>query len=345
MGVAMMAASQKMVAFAEQRKWVSMRFGTERVLDPATNGLVQGTKGKRTATKCNQLLKSGVKAEVYSPSTGQYDPELENELARIYEEWREARNQKDAVNPSSSSDEQQQQEKAQKEEQLPAKPTKPSKHQTYITVFDMLSLPRLMTFLITRDPKTKAVTGFAALRRLGGELGEPGGFHIDPFISTPSAPKGTTDLLLFATMALCRDAGISNLSLGFEPSPGLGEISGMSTPVANITRSVHKQVFGQIGVGGKAEFHKRFGAEDGGGLYMIFVGKWVGVRSMVAMMGFANINFWGVVRDGLRDKLRREREKEEDVDAGKDAAGKGSKQDYGSASKESVASAATKPKG
>ena len=117
--------------------------------------------------------------------------------------------------------------------------------------FDVLALPRLMTFLYARDPLTGTMLGFAALRKLASN-----GFHIDPLIASEDAPKGTTDLLLFSAMAFCNTAGISKLSLGFEPMQELSEddISGMSSFMSKATRKVHKKMWSDLPLGAPGIF-------------------------------------------------------------------------------------------
>lgn len=265
-GVAMIGASDDMANIAKQQKhWVTMGFGSEKVINPMTNPLLLGTGGKRTVTKCNQLLKAGMTVELYCPSY-QYDPMIENEIVRIYEEWRSNRNDERGD------------------------------CQAFITVFDILALPRLMAYVYTKDAQG-CINGFAALRRLGN------GFHIDPFISSADAPRGTTDLLLFASMALCRDAGISNLSLGFEPMSELGEVTGMSKTMTDLTRKVHGKIFGQLPLSGKKTFYQRFypDEEQESGLHIIFL-QTPGPKHMLAMVHFANISLRGVIRDGMSSK-------------------------------------------
>lgn len=118
-----------------------------------------------------------------------------------------------------------------------------------MTVFDILSLPRSMTYIYIKDSQG-TITGFAALRKIRD------GFHLDLCDATSSALKGTTDLLLFASMAFCDNIGISKLSLGFEPLQQLGpdDIEGMSTFMTRVTR----RIWSSIPLEGKQAFFHRW---------------------------------------------------------------------------------------
>jgi lysylphosphatidylglycerol synthetase-like protein (DUF2156 family) len=100
------------------------------------------------------------------------------------------------------------------------------------------ALPELMTYIYTKD-QSGAPNGFAALRILGANKG----YHLDPYVATPGAPKGITDLLLYGAMSLLNAAKISYLSLGYEPLDDLGDITGIPKVVAKASRRVHKRIF------------------------------------------------------------------------------------------------------
>jgi hypothetical protein len=271
-GIAFLGASDAFAEYAKDQKWVTMHFGTERVLNPLTNPILLengGRTGKRMATTNRQLLdpkKGGLSVEVYCPSVAR-SPELQDQLVSVYEAWRDHRNQSGAP-------------------------------QTYITVYDPFALPGLMTYIYTKDREGRP-NGFAALRKLGAN----NGFHIDPCIAAPGAPKGITDLLVFSAMALLNKAGISYLSFGFEPLEHIGEITGMLKPVAKLTRVVHKEVFHGLRVGGKKEYHLKFRPDDEqeSGLFLVFPDGTPRVRHMTAIMHHANIS----VRRLVVTKLKR----------------------------------------
>lgn len=260
-GIAFLGASDEFAAYAKEQKWVTMHFGIERVLNPLTNPILLetgGKTGKRMMSTNRQLLdpkKGGLSVEVYSPSVARR-PELQEQLVGVYDAWRDQRNQSGVP-------------------------------QAYITVYDPFALPNLMTYIYTVDRDGKP-NGFAALRKLGANKG----FHIDPCIAAPGAPKGITDLLVFSAMALLNKAGISYLGFGFEPLDDLGEITGMSKFMAKITRIVHKEVFQGVRVGGKKEYHAKFRPDESreSGLHLIFPDGTPGVHHMTAIVHHANIS-------------------------------------------------------
>lgn len=260
-GIAFLGASDDFAKYAKEQKWVTMKFGIERVLNPLTNPILLetgGRTGKRMMSSNKQLLdhkKCGLSVEVYSPSVAKR-PDLQEQLVGVYDAWRDHRNQSGTP-------------------------------QAYITVYDPFALPDLMTYIYTKDRDGKP-NGFAALRKLGAN----NGFHIDPCIAAPGTPKGITDLLVFSAMALLNKAGISYLSFGFEPLDDLGEITGMPNLIAKITRVVHREMFQGLRVGGKKEYHAKFKPDESqeSGLYLVFPDGIPGVRHMTAIVHHANIS-------------------------------------------------------
>lgn len=119
--------------------------------------------------------------------------------------------------------------------------------QTFITIYDLFALPALMTFVYTRGPGG-CLNGFAALRRLGAV-----GYHIDPCIAAPGSPKGISDLLLVAAMAMLNRAGVSYLGFGFEPlhALSLGDIADVPCVTSRIIRALYYHVFRRLPIGGK----------------------------------------------------------------------------------------------
>ena len=261
LGIAFLGASEDFVQYAKEQNWATMQFGTERVLNPLTNPILLekgGKTGKRMTNQNKQLLdpkKGGLSVEVYSPSVAK-DPVLQEQLVGVYDAWREHRNQSGVP-------------------------------QAYITVFDPFALPDLMTYIYTKD-RSGMPNGFAALRKLGANSG----FHIDPCVAAPGAPRGITDLLIFAAMALLNKAGISYLSFGFEPLDELGEITGVPKYLTKITRSVHGQVFGGLKVAGKKDYHAKFRPDETqqSALFLVFPDGVPGIRHMTAMVHIANIS-------------------------------------------------------
>ncbi|KAL1967179.1 hypothetical protein VTN77DRAFT_3470 [Rasamsonia byssochlamydoides] len=261
--LAFMGASDVFLQYAKEKKWTTLQFGTERVLNPMTNPVLLEQTGKRIVTQNKQLLnssKGGITLGVYIPSQGE-DPELQRELVGVYDAWREERNRTATT-------------------------------QAFITVYDPFSLPQLMTYIYTRGPDG-VPNGFAALRKIGANQG----YHIDPCISAPGAPKGISDLLIFSAMALLNQAGIDYLSFGFEPLDELGAISGMPKSIEKLTRSIYRHTFQRLPIAGKKAYHDKFRPDEnqGSGLHLIFPAGVPGPRHMVAMAHMANISVRKVV--------------------------------------------------
>jgi hypothetical protein len=273
LGIAFLGASDALAKFARQNKWITLHFGEERVLNPMTNPVLQERSGKRIVSQNKQLLdpsKGGITLEAYSPASGK-DPQLEEQLIRIYDDWRAERNEKGGL-------------------------------QAFITVYDPFALPALMTYIYTKGPDG-IPNGFAALRKLGAN----NGFHIDPCIAAPGAPRGTSDLLMFSAMALLNRAGISYLSLGYEPMLDLGDIDGMPKLFAKASRATYRRTFRKLPVGGKKAYHDKFRPDESqqSGLHIVFPDGIPGPRHSAAVMHVANIS--------MRQLLTTRRDKSQDT--------------------------------
>lgn len=262
-------ASAALMEIAKLKKWPVMRFGTEVVINPMTNEVLLGTSGKRTVTQCRQLLdpaKGGLSLHVYVPQKGR-DPILEASLTKIYDDWRGDRNTNRDC-------------------------------QAFITVFDMFALPNLMTFIYTRAGDGQ-INGFAALRMMANN-----GYHIDPFIQSAEAPRGTSDLLIFASLAFLHTLGVPYLGLGHEPVSEPDVLYNMPSLVISATRRIYRHIFGRLPVGGKETFNARWkpDEEQCAGLYLIFVGKKTpSPKHLLAMTHFANISLRSVAKADWKD--------------------------------------------
>ncbi|KAJ5097636.1 hypothetical protein N7456_008357 [Penicillium angulare] len=275
-GIAFMGASESFVqdyAQPQPSGWTVIRFGTQRVLNPRTNEVLLEKSGKRIAVQNRQLLnpsKGGITLGLYVPAMHGADTALEADLVAIYDAWRAERN--NAAGP-----------------------------QAFITVYDPFALPALMTFVYSRGPDGQ-INGFAALRRLGC-----GGYHIDPCIAAPNGPKGISDLLIVAAMALLNRAEVSYLGFGFEPTHNLSpeDISGMSTPLASLTRDLYSHTFLRLPIHGKKAYHDKFrpDAPQDSGLYLVFPDGVPGPRHLMAMMHMANISLRKMLWADLRTCL------------------------------------------
>ncbi|KAK7178193.1 Aspartate-tRNA ligase, cytoplasmic 1 [Paraphaeosphaeria sporulosa] len=259
LGIAFLGASDRLASYGRKKKWVTMHFGEERVLNPMTNPVLLETAGKRIVRQNRQLLdpnKGKITVKVYSTAAG-VDPIMQEYLVRIYETWREERNQQ-----------------------------RKGKLQAFITVYDPFALPGLMVYIYT-EGQDGLPNGFAALRKLGATTG----YHIDPCIAVPGAPRGLTDLLIFAAMSLLNRAGVSYLSLGYEPMLNIGEISGMPKLLSRLTRAAYRRTFRALPVGGKTGYHDKFRPDKSqqSGLHMVFPDGIPSLSHSAAIMHVANI--------------------------------------------------------
>jgi Phosphatidylglycerol lysyltransferase, C-terminal len=257
LGLAFLGAGQTFVDYARSQNYTTMCFAFERVLNPMTNPVLHSNAGKSIQRNTRNLLdpkKDGLSLKVYTPALGK-NAVLQQQLVNVYEAWRNARN--DSGRP-----------------------------QAYITVYDPFALPELMTYIYTID-RYGLPNGFAALRILGAE----NGYHLDPYVAAPGAPKGITDLLIYGTMSLLNTAKISYLSLGYEPLDDLGEICGIPKAFQNISRKVHKRIFDGLHVAGKKDYHDKFhpDQEQQQNLYLVFPPGIPGLRHMSAVVHVANI--------------------------------------------------------
>ncbi|KAJ5463292.1 hypothetical protein N7475_008236 [Penicillium sp. IBT 31633x] len=269
--IAFMGASESFLYdYALPNGWTTIRFGTERVINPQTNEVVLEHSGKRITTQNRQLLnpnKGGITLGVYAPAVQGTDPQLQADLIAIYDAWRAERNR--SASP-----------------------------QAFITVYDPFAIPALMTFIYTRNADGK-VNGFAALRQLGS-----GGYHVDPCIAAPGSAKGISDLLLVAAMALLHRAGISYLGFGFEPLQALAreDVIGMPAPFERLTCNLYGHTFHRLPIGGKKAYHDKFRPDptQDSALYLVFPPGIPGPRHLLAMTHMANISlrkvFWADVR-------------------------------------------------
>lgn len=259
LGLAFLGAGQAFVDYAHTQNYTTMCFAFERVLNPMTNPVLHSNAGKSITRNVRNLLdpkKEGLSLEVYTPALGK-NAGLQQKLVNVYEAWRNARNES-------------------------------GRPQAYITVYDPFALPELMTYIYTRD-RDGVPNGFAALRILGAE----NGYHLDPYVASPGAPRGISDLLIYGAMSLLNIAKISYLSLGYEPLVDLGDIYGIPKPFQKISRKVHKRIFDGLHVAGKKDYHDKFHPDEKQqqNLYLVFPHGIPSIRHMSAVVHVANIKF------------------------------------------------------
>ncbi|KAJ5771852.1 hypothetical protein N7520_002381 [Penicillium odoratum] len=270
-GLAFMGVSESFARnHAQAQGWTTLRFGTERVLNPRTNDVLLGHSGKRIAVQSRQLLhqqKGGITIGVYAPATHGANPQLQTDLVAIYDSWRADRNRSGAP-------------------------------QAFITVYDPFSLPALMTFVYTRGPDGRP-NGFAALRRLGTV-----GYHVDPCIAMPGSARGISDLLLVAVMGLLNRIGISCLGFGFEPIQEISQedITGMSRPLGRLTRGLYRHMFNRLDIRGKKPYHDKFRPDlpQDSALYIVIPKGVSDLQGLLAIMCMANVSLRKVLWADIR---------------------------------------------
>lgn len=256
--IAFMGSSGVFADYAKKRGWTNMQFGRERVLNPMTNDVLLERSGKRINVQCRQLLdqsKGGVTLGLYIPAHAE-NLGLQQELRAVYDAWRQERN-------------------------------KSSSMQAFVTVYDPFSLPDLMIYLYTRGPDGEA-NGFAALRKISANQG----YHIDPCVAAPGGPRGISDLLVLASMAVLHRAGVSYLSFGYEPLDALEEVTGMPYPFEQVTRRLYDHTFKRLPIGGKKAYHNKFKPDEdqGSSLHVIFPSMIPSPRQIVAIAHMVNVS-------------------------------------------------------
>ena len=266
LGMAIFGGSDVLLEYGKKRKWTSMRFGTERVLNPMNNPVLQEKAQKQVIRQNKQLLdpkRGGLTLGIYSPAQGR-DKHLQDQLVNVYEAWRAARNESGVA-------------------------------QAYTTIYDPFAIPSLMIYIYTKA-KDGVPNGFAALRRMGAK----NGYYIDPCVAAPGAPRRITDLLYFAAMTLLNALGCGYLSIGMEPAHEL-EMSGFPAPLERLARRIHGRMFDGLRLAGKREYHDKFRPEEGlqAGLHLMFPGGIPGPRSLCAVIHFANISIRRLVKTRL----------------------------------------------
>lgn len=266
--IVFLGATSEFVEFAKSRKWVTMQFGVGKVLNPMTNPLLLETPGvaKRTISNSRQLLKKSISLGIYIPKNGA-NQTLQSQLMDIYNEWCSDRNNRPI--------------------------------QAYVSVLDPMAMSGLMIYIYAKDVNG-VPCGFAALRKIVN------GYHIDPCVARPGAPRGITELLIIASMSLLQKAGISYLSLGFDPAPELGDISGVPRIALGITRSLHKRSVAGLPIGGKKAFYDKFRPDESqqNDMYVVIPTRELPkVKHVKAMMHIVNIDISKLLRENIRRSL------------------------------------------
>ncbi|RMJ15475.1 hypothetical protein CDV36_004869 [Fusarium kuroshium] len=263
LGLAFVGTSEEFAQYAHQQGWTTLRFGSERVINPLTNKVLRNQASKRMISQNRMLLdpkRGGTSLKVYCPSITGVDASLEYRLQQLYDDWRQERNHKCGKDL-----------------------------QAFVTIYDLFSYPASTLFLYTTD-KDGSITGFATLRALGAQ----NGFHIDPFIASSTAPRGITDLLIVTAMQILKHADIGYLSLGFEPASDIQEVHGQTKLESWVWKQGYNRVIKSVPVTGKAVYFNKFYPDDSlsSDLFICVPGRGIPVRGSLALMQFANMNVW-----------------------------------------------------
>ena len=274
--IAFMGTSEVFAEYSRKQGWAMLHFGRERVMNPLTNAVLLKGAGKRIISQSRQLLdpdRGGVTVGIYAPGITGVESTREAELESIYDDWRKDRESKHAT-----------------------------EIEAFITVYDLFSRPDITFFVYTCGSDGLA-NGFAMLRILGAH----GGFQIDPCIASRCAPRGVTDLLVVIAMKLLRSAGITYLSLGYEPFGNLGEVSGQRL-WAWLTREAYRSVMQSVPVSGKMAYNYKFRPDEtlSTNLFIIFPDGTFHIRQSIALMHVANMKIsrlfpaWRIAARSLR---------------------------------------------
>jgi len=266
LGIAILGGGPELLEYAKKAGWVTMRFGTERVLNPMNNPVLQQKVQKQVIRQNKQLLdpaRGGLTLHVYSSANGS-NPELEAQLAGVYDAWRDARNTSGVP-------------------------------QAYTTIYDPFALPSLMIYLYTCDRDGKP-NGFAALRRMGNR----NGYYIDPCVAAPGAPRRITDLLYFSAMALLNSVGCSYLSIGMEPAADL-EIHGFPNMIEKMAVQLHGRLFKGLKLAGKQEYFNKFRPDEelSTGVHLMFPSGVPSIKHIASVLHATNISIRKLVKTKL----------------------------------------------
>jgi hypothetical protein len=222
--VAVVGAGPTLAAYAKKQYWRTMEFAVEQILNPVTNSVLDETSGKTITRTNRKLVKDGIKLFLYEPSQG-LRPQLEQELMKVYNSWRDERRQRNAP-------------------------------QAYSAVINPFALSGVSRYMYTRGSDGRP-NSLAGLIRLGANAG----YLLEPCIQLPDAPKGVTGFLVTHAMGLLRDENVTYMTFGLEALPELGEITRMPSLITDASRRIYQITFDALGLRGRKIFHESFHPE------------------------------------------------------------------------------------
>lgn len=221
---AFVGVREHVVKFADKKRWTSVEFAVEQVVDPVTNdildGAAGGSTGKRMMLVAKKLAKDNV-LRMYNPADG-VDPILQAFLQGVYDRCYAS---KEAAKGDTSA---------------------------YSTKLHLFDLPHLMTYFYTVGDDGLP-NGMAGLMQVG-----PGQYLLDPVVAAPGAPPGTSDFLTLAAMGYLRRMGVRHMSFGLEPLREVGEIRNIRNTFVADTRLINAASYDAFGFAGKKILHDKF---------------------------------------------------------------------------------------
>lgn len=263
---AFMGVSERFAHLSETLRWASVQVSSECVLNPLRNDVLRKKSGKRMISQNRQLLdpkRGGIKIRIYSPAATGVDAKLEAQLQKLYDDWREEKNTRANDNA-----------------------------QAFVTVYDLFSCPNLTIFLYTCSPDGYP-NGFATLRVLGVERG----FHLDPCIASPEAPRGLTDLLIITAMQILEQAGIGYLALGITPTLDISSAPSHAHVQSWLWKQGYQRILKSLPVSGKLTYFNKFRPDESlsSKLFVCIPTRGLAIRESLALMKLANIDFRYVI--------------------------------------------------
>jgi lysylphosphatidylglycerol synthetase-like protein (DUF2156 family) len=212
--------TQAVADVSDIKRWTSVQFAVEQVVDPMNNALLDGTKGKRMMVAVKKLVKDKVLG-MYNPADG-VDHLLQAYLQGVYDQ------------------------------SYLAKEANKGDTTAYSTKLSLFELPRVMTYFYSVGAD-RLPNGMAGLMNVGD-----GRYLLDPVVALPDAPRDTSDFLTMAAMGYLRRRGVRHMSFGLEPLREISDLRGLNARWHADTRMINAASFDALEFGGKKVLHDKF---------------------------------------------------------------------------------------
>lgn len=128
------------------------------------------------------------------------------------------------------------------------------------------------------------ISSVALLRRLEGKEG----WFIKFLITTPTAPRGCSELLMTAILKILRDENCRYLSVGVVPAPELGLIQGLGNFYKSLTQNIFAVAKWVFHLGNRKVYWEQF-RPTGHRSFLVFSNRTVGVRDLWAILKALNM--------------------------------------------------------